>query len=189
MNTKSQGIKNFVLGISAALLVVYLVACSSAANSKESTQVNDQQQVYLNSQPAPFFDWSLERHMMTELYVARNNAVATFSLTWDPYRGKISWSCPSIGYPIPGGTQLTNPESYVYSGTTLPQAEPNGLYTPATSAGTYVMCVNSDGTVSPVYVEDNVRTFPQPMQEVDGQLVPVPNTVPSLKIDTTQPAK
>ncbi|MBI4137307.1 hypothetical protein HY469_04560 [Candidatus Roizmanbacteria bacterium] len=167
---------------------ITLAACESA-DTQEERVVNDQQSVYIKSQPVPFFEWSLERHLMIELYTARNNAVATFSLTWDSFRGKISWSCPSIGYPIPGGTQLTNPEKYQYNGTTLPQAEPNGLFSPQTAAGTYVMCVNEDGTVSPVFVEDNVRTFPQPMMEVDGQLVPVPETVPSLKIDPTQPVQ
>ncbi len=184
MNINLRKYAPVVIGLA---LLALLAACS--VEESESQQVQQQQDQYVRNQPLPVFDWSLERHLMIELYRSRNNAVSTFSLTWDPFRGKISWSCPSIGYPIPGGTQLTNPEQYAFNGTTLPQAEPNGLFSPATSAGTYVMCVNPDGTVSPVYNEDNVRTYPQPMVEMDGQLVPAPNTQPSLRIDTTPPAE
>ncbi len=184
MNSKKIMI---VAGLVTVLLSGVLVACSTP-DQKESNLVRNQQQLYIDSQPPPYFDWSLERQLMTELYKARNRAVSTFSLTWDPYRGKISWSCPSIGFPIPGGTQLTNPEQTASNSVAIPQAEPNGLFSPATSAGTYVMCINSDGTVSPTYVEDNVRTFPQPMEEVNGRLMPVNGTTPSLKISPNKPA-
>lgn len=167
------------------LVLVVMAGCTSA-NFHESLDVNRQQAQYVNNQPPPFFDWSLERHLMTELYTSRNDAVATWSLTWDTFRGKISWECPSIGFPIPGGTQLTNPMSDLRTSDPVPQAEPNGLYSPSTSAGTYVMCLNDDGTVSPVYVEDNVRTFFTPMQESDGKLVPIPGVDPSFKIDPSQ---
>ena len=83
-----------VLGVVFLALATIAASCGSA-DSTESQAVQQQQQLYIQSQPAPAFDWSLERHLMIELYVSRNSAVSTFSLTWDPYRGKISWSCPS----------------------------------------------------------------------------------------------
>lgn len=178
--------KRFILVAITLLVIASIAAECSNPDAVESQNVKRQQQLYVNSQPAPYFEWSLERHLMTELYKARNNAVSTFSLTFNDFRGAISWSCASIGFPIPGGTQLTNPQQYVVSGAVLPQAEPNGLFTPATSAGTYVMCVNKDGTVSPTYIEDNVRTFPQPMVVQDGQLVPAANATPSIKIKPSQ---
>jgi hypothetical protein len=39
------------------------------------------------------FDWSLERHLLTELYKVRNNAVATYSYVRNQYTGKILSCC------------------------------------------------------------------------------------------------
>lgn len=74
-----------------------------------------------------------------------------------------------------------------YSGSTMvegviPQAEPNGLYTPDTSAGTWVLCVLPDGSISPSYIEDNVRCYTVMMKEVDGKLVPVEGAKSSVNI-------
>ncbi len=112
--------------------------------------------------------------------------MSTSSYVVNPYTGRINWECPSIGYPIPGGTELTNPLQDVGTGGPIAQAEPNGLFSPPSALGTYVMCLNDDGTVSPAYIEDNVRTFAQPMTEVDGRLVPVAGKVPSIRIDPKQ---
>lgn len=178
--------KRTVVIMSLLLAGLFLVACgSNTATGKEQAQTNHVMDVLINSQPAPVFDWSLERYLLIQLYEARNNAAATYSYVTEVSLGKIIivWSCPSVGYPIPGGTQLTNPEQLTYSrvknGTAgirtiegaIPQVEPNGLYSPQTSAGTYVMCLNNDGTVSPVYEERNVSAFFQPMEIKNGQLV------------------
>lgn len=165
------------------VLALALAGCATPADSAERVSVEQQQKQYVLSQPVPQFDWSLERHEMIELYRARNNAVSTYSVVYSQYRGVITFACPSIGYPIPGGTQLTNPEKGVGTYYPLPQAEPNGLYSPGTSAGTYVMCVNEDGTISPVYIEENVMTFAYPVTtDEDGRLVPQEGAIPSIKI-------
>jgi hypothetical protein len=44
------------------------------------------------------------------------------------------------------------------SGRANPEA--NSLYPPSNTAATLVQCVNSDGSVSPTYIEDNVMAFP-----------------------------
>ena len=162
------------------------------ATKKEANIVAKQQDIYVNSQPPPVFDWSLERHLLTELYKARNNAVATYSYVRNQYTGKILSSCPSIGFPISAATQLTNPSvaEWHYSqgvwSAVLPQPEPNGLFTPAESRGTYVMCLNKDGKVTPRYYEEDVEAFVTPMKEVDGQLVEVEGAKASITIDPTQ---
>lgn len=159
-----------------------------SARSKEAAIVERQNQLYVANQPPPVFDWSLERHLLTELYKARNNAVATYSYVRNQYTGKILSSCPSIGFPISAATQLTNPEmiavrEYQTGVVTLPQAEPNGLFTPTQSRGTYVMCVNADGQVEPRYYEEDVEAFVTQMHEVDGQLVQVAGAKASITIN------
>jgi hypothetical protein len=157
---------------------------------QESNVVEKQQSIYVNAQPVPVFDWSLERHLMTELYKARNNAVATYSYVRNQYTGKILSSCPSIGFPISAATQLTSPsrteEHYGQEGggnVIIPQPEPNGLFTPAESRGTYVMCLNKDGQVTPRYYEEDVEAYVTPMHEVNGELVQIEGSKASVTIN------
>jgi hypothetical protein len=174
----------------AMAMLAFVLGCEPASDLKERTDVERQQALYVTTQPPPFFDWSLERHLMTKLYEARNNAVTTYSYLQSPYTGKILSFCPSLGYPIPATSQLTNPQRRVpESGVVLPQAEPNGLYTPSSTSATWVMCLGPDGNVEPVYWESNVATYPRPMKEVDGTLVPEEGGKSSISIDPKRPAK
>lgn len=159
----------------AALLFLPCIAADGCedADRAESNTVNAQQEVYRRNQPVPTFQWSLERHLMIQLYQARNTTATTYSYVVNQYTGRISWSCTSLGFPIPATTQLTNPEQYAYQGATLPQAEPNGLFAPPSTNGTWVLCTGEGGLLEPVYVEEHVRTFTRPMEEHDGRLVPV----------------
>jgi len=174
-----------------ALIGLLSAGCWDNSDLQERSSVERQQDLYLKSQPTPFFDWSFERHLMIKLYEARNNAVTTYSYLQSPYTGKIMSSCPSLGYPIPATTQLTNPEKASRSGggevIVLPQAEPSGLYSPPSTSATWVMCVGPDGNVEPVYWESNVQTYPRPMKEVDGQLVPVEGQAASISINPKKP--
>jgi hypothetical protein len=77
--------------------------------------------------------------------------------------GKLTYMGETIGYPLPYATQYTNPQKIErpYSGVyvTLPQADPNGLFSPASAEGTWVLMKNPNGKdVTPVYVEPRVVT-------------------------------
>lgn len=187
--------KRFIVIGLLVMLLFLLSACGTIATSdqKASQAVDDQQNHYLDVQPIPWFDYSLDRYLMIQLYKSKNNAVQTFSVEWNDYLGTITFSCASIGYPIPGGTELDNPWQVQYyygsgsgaysdSGVAIGQAEPNGVFPPGTSAGTYVMCLNPDGTIGPVYMEPSIQTFPYPMMEQDHHLVQVPGSNSSISI-------
>jgi len=152
------------------LCVVFflLVACGPVSvNDAEVQQQKAGNMAILNNQPMPDLGgYSLERQIVIETYLARNNAIATYAymISMD---GKIIEICPSIGYPIPYSTQLSNPDKIDYTGggpAVLANAEPNGLYPPGDAAATLVQCVNDDGSVSPVYIEWYVLAFPFPIQ-------------------------
>jgi len=150
-------------------LSLFVTGCATTSVS----DVEQQQQrtgniAIVQNQPAPDLGgYSFERQVLIDTYIARNNTVSTFSylMTFD---GKLIEICPSVGYPIPYATQLTNPEKIDsvhidgmgYEVGTLPNAEPNSLYTPSSAAATLVQCVNPDGSVSPVYIEQDVMAFP-----------------------------
>ncbi len=173
--------KLFLLGI------VGLIACG-ASNSydAESNVVDNQQDVYTKNQPVPVFDYSLPRNLMTQLYVVKNKAVATYSYVQSDYTGKILWQCASIGYPIPANTQLTNPSrvdrTYSEQYPVIPQPEPDGLYSSPSTTGTYVMCTDGSG-LAPRYEERPVFVSPVPLHEVNGELIPVPGAHSSFTID------
>jgi hypothetical protein len=76
------------------MLMVYIVMLFGAMGSscdrlnsaeKEIEQVNAQQDQYLISQPIPAFDWSLERHLVIELYKIHNRKVATHTVWRSDY--------------------------------------------------------------------------------------------------------
>jgi hypothetical protein len=159
-------IKKLAIGGLLLGFVVLLAGCDSEANRDERGKVNQQQRIYVQNQPAPMFDWSLERHIMIQLYKARNEAVVTYSYVRN-WQGEIVFNCKSIGFPLPSNSQLTNPEALAVDGyrdsATLPQAEPNGLYSSPSTSGTFVFCLNSDGTISPSYFEADVEAHLAPL--------------------------
>lgn len=84
--------------------------------------------------------------------------------------GKLTYLCDSVGYPLPYSVQFTAPETiqryYLPSekdrqreigATRLPQAEPNGLFSPGNAEGTWVMCKDPNGKdARPLYTEPRV---------------------------------
>ncbi|HBK35257.1 hypothetical protein A2239_02420 [Candidatus Uhrbacteria bacterium RIFOXYA2_FULL_40_9] len=141
--------------------------CQMSANSERNDQVKVQQQQaqYAVGQPVPIFDWSLERDVAIQLYQARNDRVVTWTV-WRSDTGIIEGDCPSIGYPIPYDTSLTNPLQPMngYSqGTAIEQAEPNGLFSSKNSIATWVRCIvdmNGNQVEAPVYIESKVTAYP-----------------------------
>jgi hypothetical protein len=154
----------------AATFVLSACEAESASEKADREQVDSQQQVYAAAQPVPQFQYSLEREAATQIYAARNTNVTTWSV-WRSDYGHVLGDCPSIGYPIPYDTSLTNPVQVTgrkgRSGVaTVEQAEPNGLFSSKNSYATWVRCVVTEGgvsTITPVYIEGNVNVYPYPV--------------------------
>lgn len=79
--------------------------------------------------------------------------------------GRLRFFCNSIGYPLPAATQYTNPQKYTASGVSLPQADPNGLFSPSNAEGSFVMCISPAGKAAPIYSEPRVITSPFKLPE------------------------
>ena len=162
-----------------ALSVFSLAACNHGAETqemKDTKQAQQQQGQYAKSQPVPSYNWSLERHMVIELYNARNLRAATHSV-WRSDLGTIEGECSSIGFGIPYDTSLTNPlvatdtsqsgDVDRYQGRALAsieQAEPNGIFASKNTAATWIMCVGDNGAMEPIYVETKVTVYPYPVK-------------------------
>ena len=145
------------------LSVALVAACGPNNTQLEKQAVNNQQDQLLKLYPVPFFDTSLERGIVIQLYAIRNQARNTHAVVTSQGTGTVLWDCPSIGYPIPYDVQLTNPVKDGGGGTVIEQPEPNGLYSSKNSDATWVLCAADDGTVTQLYTEQKVNTFPFPV--------------------------
>jgi hypothetical protein len=169
-----------------ALLTISVFGCLGNSETKDAATVDQQQSQYQTAQPAPHFDWSLERQLEIELYEARNERVATHTV-WRSDYGMIEGDCPSIGYPLPYDVQLTNPLRVAYSGSgaVIEQAEPNGLFSSKATSATWVRCitkVNGQVMESPVYIEGKVTAYAYPVDVnyTTNRVKPIENVMPSV---------
>lgn len=176
-----------------AALLALLPACTALDGAEETDQhnVQEQQHVYQIAQPVPRFDFSLERAVAIQLYEARNQEVATHTV-WRSDTGMIEGHCPSVGYPLPYDTSLTNPLQISWhhqsgAGVTE-QAEPNGLYASHNSTATWVRCtvvVSGRRHVAPVYIESRVTAYPYPIQVEGDTVSPLGSHVPTVSLTNT----
>lgn len=112
-----------------------------------------------------------EKRMMKMILELRDQTITTVTYIVD-FNGKLHKVCDSIGYGLPYATQYTNPQKPIYYGQggvgTIAQADPNGLFSPASADGTWVMCLDPAGKpdekkVRPVFIEPRVITSPFPL--------------------------
>lgn len=150
-----------MIGVAVVLMSgLAVLGCDETSTLVEREALEQGVSAIVQNQPVPDLGgYSLERQILIETYLARNRTVATYTYALT-LEGKIIEICASIGYPIPYSTQLTNPERRVTTGVAIPQAEPNGLFPPASADATLVNCTNDDGSVTPTYWEPHV--FAQP---------------------------
>ncbi len=170
-------------------LVVFLMGnedCNSAED-RDRAAVNDQQEQYTIAQPIPKFDWSLERTVVIQLYQTRNKNVNTWSV-WRSDYGMVLGDCPSVGYPIPYDTSLTNPlQEHGPRGAVIEMPEPNGVFPSKNSNATWVRCiveVMDERVEAPIYIEDRVTAYPYPVL-VDyehNRVTPVGGTKPTVTV-------
>jgi len=162
--------KNLLVTIVVGFIIL-LSGCDNTPSqtTKDKAAVERQQSMYSKSQPIPVYDWSLERHMVTQLYNIRNLEASTHSV-WRSDRGMIEGDCASIGFGIPYDTSLTNPltakdfgrASYIYE--VVEQPEPNGIFASKNTNATWIMCAGIGGVIEPVYVETKVTVYPYPVK-------------------------
>lgn len=169
------------------IILLTLSACDTETADRADRELTDKQQgIYQVKQPLPFFDYSFERSMVTQIYVARNDALNTWSV-WRSATGQIEDWCPSIGFGIPYDTQLTNPlkrSTNAQGATAVEQAEPNGLFSSKNTAATWVLCQLPNGDISPVYIESKVTVYPWPIRIEGEEIVHLHEDGPSVILET-----
>ena len=156
------------------LLVLPLVAMLAACDqSPTSTQIERKKQEELSLRGVqevgmPAITNFAEKRMMKDIIELRDQNVATYVYITD-MNGRLHKVCNAVGYGLPYATQYTNPmriSDYTHGVVAIPQADPNGLYSPASADGTWVLCVDSkSGKPKPVYIEPRVIVSPMPLDQ------------------------
>jgi len=156
--------KSFISVATLAVLGVTLTGCIE--ENSDSAQRAQQERILSegNAQTGmPAIKNFRERKLMKQIIEMRDqDGLVTYTYTVPETTGRPVFLCNSIGYGLPAATQYTNPEKVEYQGTTLPQADPNGLFSPSSAEGTWVMCSDpsGNGKTRPVYVEPRIIVSP-----------------------------
>lgn len=147
------------------------MACSAHKTTSDDIQQKQQEAILAEGTSAvgmPAIHNFREKKLAKDILEMRDqDGFITYTYLWSEYTGKYTFFCNSVGFALPYSTQYTNPEkveTYYYDDrttvVTLPQADPNGLFS-GVSEGTWVMCLSSDGkNAEPVYVEPRIITSP-----------------------------
>jgi hypothetical protein len=156
--------------ITALAMSVPLSGCNSEPTS---TQIERAKQEELSKQAItqvgmPAVVNFAEKRMLKDIIELRDKMQPTYTYLAGEQQGVIGEKiCDSLGYGISAATQFTNPQRIAWDqhgNTALPQADPNGLYSPAAAEGTWVMCkVPGTDKIAPQYIEPRVLvlTFPK----------------------------
>lgn len=154
----------------AILLIILCVPLLHGCDNEDSIVKEQMQQEQVQKESimqvgTPAIKNFREKRNLKNIYELRDqDGVLTYTYMFAEQTGKLIYLGETIGYGIPASTQYNNPEklaSNYHDATALPQAEPNGLYSPASAEGTWIMLKDPNGkTVKPVYVEPRIVVSP-----------------------------
>lgn len=161
------GFLTIVLAVFAALIVS---GCDNYPLSSDAIQRQQQENLLkegTSQTGMPGIKNFRERKLAKEILELRDqDGLATYTYLVNEMTGKLVFLGESIGYGIPYAMQYTNPQKIEASAhqtgyAILPQADPNGLFSPSSAEGTWVLLKdpNSD-KVAPVYIEPRIIVSP-----------------------------
>lgn len=144
------------------LLLSAFLTLSACQPSSDDLANHQQEQLSKQSVQAvglpSIINFQEKRILKMVLELRDSEKLPTFTYIVD-LNGGLHLLCGSIGYGIPYATQYTSPQKFGGQGLALPQADPNGLFSPAAADGTWVLCAH-DGKLAPLYVEPHIIVSP-----------------------------
>ncbi|MEI6480295.1 MAG: hypothetical protein WCO12_02120 [bacterium] len=179
--------KKITLLLCAIALSFALSACDQPQRSSDSDQVQQRAQEQILKEITaqvgmPAIKNAREKKILKLIYELRDQegyVTYTYMENLQPavvkgvtsLGGKLTYFGQTIGYPIPYATQYTSPQKVECAGThdsrpgyawlTTPQADPNGLFSPAAADATWVLMKDPNSkNVVPVYSEPKLVSMP-----------------------------
>ena len=170
---------SFLLVVSVGL---FLVGCNEPQQTSNQREAQDQETItgeIVAKVGMPSIKNGREKKLLKAIFELRDQSdyvTYTYMENMQPaiihgktaLGGKLTYFGQSIGYPIPYATQYTAPsrparayETHEEGNITVPQADPNGLYSPASADATWVLLKDPNSkNVVPVYSEPKLVTLP-----------------------------
>jgi hypothetical protein len=171
-----------------SVVVVLCVGCHDPIRTTSDQKQQAQQEIILQEATSeigmPAIKNFRERKILKDIYELRDQiGLVTYTYLENQIPGvvagktalggKLTFLGESIGYGISASTQFTNPQKIEWGQyrdggwykDVLPQADPNGLFSPSSAEGTWVMILNpKTHRAEPQYVEPRcvVLTFQLP---------------------------
>lgn len=153
-----------IIGSIILLCLVFTFVGCSVERSAEDMQVEQTKTLIqeMNNQIGlPEIKEFYEKKMAKEIFELRDNSkLICYAYTKNEMTGKYVYEGKCMGYGLPYSTQYTNPMQYTgvttkhvgwgeggeysYSYELMPQADPNGLYTPTGLSSTWLMIINEE---------------------------------------------
>jgi hypothetical protein len=147
--------KKILLAV-AVLAATMLTACDGTDHRTSQQIERDTQERSLKQMAQsigmPAITNFAEKRMMKDVLELRDKMKPTYTYLVG-MNNQLTLLCNSVGYGLPYATQYTNPSL----------ADPNGLYTPASADGTWVLCLNpKTKQAEPQFIEPRiiVSTYP-----------------------------
>lgn len=148
--------------------------------SQEQADSNNIEKSFLLNQPPPHFTHSDIRATAISIEAIQALGEQTTTFFFNQGVRDPIMSCPSLGEPVAADTEITNPAQPEWNsngsdgvaGLTVGNMDPNGVYEGDTT-GTYVLCVNAQGTPYAQYWEGFVDSVSGPARwdAATGQVV------------------
>lgn len=156
-------------------LISILVGCIDEqydSREKEAKKQEELSRMAIESVGLPNISNFYEKKTLKKILEMRDNPkVINYLYTRNNMTGKWIYEGKCVGFGIPYTTQYTNPEVKVtgsYGNITLPQADPNGLYSVPNGTATWVIKVGDKGQQTIEYIESEIRVT---QEKLDKRLV------------------
>jgi hypothetical protein len=165
-----------VMYLFVTLCLMTLLMSNSGCDENSSDAIQRQQQEKILQEGTrelgmPAIKNFQEKKTLKWIFELRDDAkILNYAYCFSEVTGKFSYIGRCIGFPIPYCTQYTNPQKPAWPGYhdsyTLPQADPNGLFSPASADGTWILLVDpKTGDPHPMYMEPKVTVVPFPLPD------------------------
>lgn len=166
--------KKFILCFGVFSMII--LSCGVSKQPSSNDVLAEKQEVLMKEANAqvgmPAIKNFQERKMMKMILELRDQEnLVCYAYIVPEMTGKPVFLGKCIGYGLPYATQYTNPVTLEMPGftergcTTMPQADPNGLFMPASAEGTWLLMIDPNtNEPRPVYIEPKVLVSPFKLQ-------------------------
>lgn len=160
--------KTIISILSVLFLLPFLVfsECDQSSDSKMNQQQEQLSKEAVSQLGLPSIKNFTEKRFMKMILELRDQPnLINYAYLFAENSGQLIFIGKCVGYGIPYATQYTNPQIETYKGNTKPQADPNGLFSPASAEGTWLMLIDPQ-TNKPqvVYIEPKIIVTPFPLK-------------------------